>query len=103
VFTIGAAPWTFTSTLLTVDVRQPDPHGDVLKIAGSGILDDGAGGFDPTPGTFALSTSTSPTGGFSFSYAASAANIPEPATLGLLGAGLLAAGAATRRRRKAAR
>jgi hypothetical protein len=103
--TAGNAPfltYTFTSTLLNVIQRTALATGDTLVINGTGILDDGAGGADPTPGVFTLSTSTTPGGGTTFSYSSSAATIPEPATLGLLGVGLLAAGAATRRRRKAA-
>jgi hypothetical protein len=64
---------------------------------GTGTLVDTTGAFDNTPATFTLSFSGS--SNYSFTFAATA--VPEPATLGLIGTGLL--GALSRRRRRVAR
>jgi hypothetical protein len=57
-------------------------------------------GFDDTPGTWVFSGNVQG-GSFSWSSSSMTMPVPEPATLGLLGAGLLGLGFAARRRKAA--
>ncbi len=93
--------WSYTVAGLTFEL-------DSLQIAYNGngamLIDAGgwlkAGGYDDTRGAWTFSQSSIP-GIQIFSWAGSSMAVPEPASLGLLGAGL--AGLALRRRRSARR
>ena len=97
--TVGAATLTFDLTALAIDTQTSN----YLNMSGSGTLH--LAGYDDTPGTWFFtgqsSGGTHPLATFSWSAGSLATPVPEPATLALLGLGLLAAGA-TRRMRKAA-
>ena len=66
---------------------------DFLVLTGTGIIS--AAGFDDTAGSWSFSGNRS---GSTFSFSASSGAIPEPATLALIGAGLLGLGVARRRK-----
>ena len=71
-----------------------------LTIVASGVLE--LTGYDPTPGTLLISSQGQPNGGVVTNVTFSATNIatpvPEPASLALLGIGLLGLGFAAHRR-----
>jgi hypothetical protein len=79
----------------------PSEPFSVMIVTGEGTVD--GTGFDPTPGRWVFSGNTF---GGTFSFSASTitqpTQVPVPATLGLLGLGLVGLGAATRLRRRAA-
>ncbi len=85
---IGIAPVTFTTSALSINVP--------LALLGG---DDGLVNYAVLIGTFDEATDKAPNG----VTPATSAPIPEPATLVLLGTGLIGLGAAARRRRSAFR
>jgi hypothetical protein len=77
-----------------IEITDVIANGDSLEVRGAGVFH--LPGFDDTPGAFIFTGQES---GGSFSFSASQSAVPEPATLLLLGSGLVAAGLFARRRR----
>ena len=97
VFTTSSG--TFTE-LLTVIQVTPGPT--AMSISATGTIDDGPGGFDPTPVFFSASWTQNSGPGTqingSFNNSTIPVTTPEPASLAVLGAGLLGLGMVRRRR-----
>lgn len=101
--TVGSSTvplWSGNNVVFDLNEVLTSSHsGTEVDATGEGIIT--APGFDPTP--FAWSFSADATGArFGFSSTNSPVDVPEPATLGLMGIGLAALGYAARRRRKMA-
>lgn len=92
-FSIGSTTYSFDATGLTISDRTPN----TIAMHGTGIAY--ITGFDPTPGNWYLSANRGlQTASFSASSSASA--VPEPATMFLLGMGLVGIGTISRRKSK---
>ncbi len=81
--------WTLTYGGITYSFKLEDAHiafnnFNTIVIEGSGIAT--ATGFDPTPGSFTFTANSS---GETASFSASSGSVPEPATMLLLGSGLI--------------
>ncbi len=93
-FEVDTTGPAFSFDLANLTVNQ---SGDQLALSGTGTLH--LQGFDDAPGQFVFSSQGIGTGTFSFS--ATDAPVPEPASMMLLGTGLFGLGGAIRRRRAA--
>lgn len=90
---------TFTLALESLNVVTQDS--DTIVLSGLGTLS--GTGFDDTPAAWDFTGNKTSSGSFTIkTFSDSTAAIPEPATLGALGVGLIGLGWAARRRKHAA-
>lgn len=89
-FTSGATLWSFSAggndySLIMNSLIIAERDGTHVVLKGTATL-LGAPGFEPTPGTFLFQASNT---GDSFSFDSNAGAVPEPATMLLLGSGMI--------------
>ncbi len=93
--------WTaggFSFELTTIAKGLTNSPDEFLVLEGTGTIT--AAGFDPTDGIWMFTGDTTNSGIFSWSAGSAAVTVPEPATLALLGMGLLIGAGSLRSRHK---
>jgi hypothetical protein len=100
-FTSGMVTYRLTAGTIT-NISRGTVANDNISVVGNGTLEivGGMTNFDPTPGTFSFTAGFTPGGAPNLSFSADDSDVPEPASMALLGLGLLGAGVARRRSRR---